>query len=170
MPRRGRSTPVLSLAVAVAVGVGAVAVAGCSDDDGGDDAEDVGSLETVVQADDLAEAVDVAAGGDGVWVATGEGRVLEVSGDGLAEAEGLDAVSTAAGIAASDDGTLFAADPDRPDLDESRDHAVRIRTVADHVTELPHSIDRAGMGEDRIERHEVAVDVREDRDAHRGRA
>ncbi len=116
MPRLVRSTPVLSLAVAVAVGVGAVAVAGCSDDDGGDDAEDVGSLETVVQADDLAEAVDVAAGGDGVWVATGEGRVLEVSGDGLAEAEGFDAVSTAAGIAASDDGTLFATDPDRRSL------------------------------------------------------
>ncbi len=121
MPRLIRSTPVLSLAVAVAVGVGAGTVAGCSDDDGGDDAEEVGSLETVVHADDLAEAVDVAAGGDQIWVATGDGRVLEASGDGLAQADGLDAVSAATGIAAADDGTLFATDPDRRSLLRYRD-------------------------------------------------
>ncbi|MGH9228605.1 MAG: hypothetical protein ACRD07_07690, partial [Acidimicrobiales bacterium] len=113
MPRLVRSTPVLSLAVAVSVGVGSATVAGCSDDDGGGDAEEVGSLETVVEDDDLAEAVDITAGGDGVWVATGEGQVLEVSGDRLEEVDGLDAVSTAAGIAASQDGTLFATDPQR---------------------------------------------------------
>jgi hypothetical protein len=114
MPRPIRSASALSLAVAAVLGFGAVAVTGCSDD-GGDGAEEVGSLETVVEDDDLAEAVDVTAGGDGVWVATGEGQVLEVSGDGLEEADGLDAVSTVAGIAAGD-GTLFATDPDRRSL------------------------------------------------------
>jgi hypothetical protein len=115
MPRLIRTKPALSLAVAAAVGFGAVAVAGCSDDEG-DDADDAGSLETVVEDEDLAEAVDIAAGGDGLWVATDEGQVLEVSGDGLEEVNGLDAVSTAAGIAASGDGTLFATDPERQKL------------------------------------------------------
>jgi len=114
MPHPIRSTSALSLAVAAVLGFGAVTVAGCSDD-GGDGAEEVGSLDTVVEDDGLAEAVDVTAGGDGVWVATGEGQVLEVSGDGLEEADGLDAVSTVAGIAAGD-GTLFATDPDRGSL------------------------------------------------------
>lgn len=129
MRRRIRSTPVLSLAVAAALGVGAVGVAGCSDDDGGDDAEDVGGLDTVVEDDVLAEAVDIAAGGDGIWVATGEGQVLEVSGDGLEEANGLDAVSSATGIAASDDGTLFATDPDRRSLVRYRAGEVATGTV-----------------------------------------
>jgi hypothetical protein len=122
MARLVRPAPALSLAVAVALGAAAVALAGCSDDDGGgDEAEEVGSLETVAEDDDLAEAVDVTAGGDGVWVVTGDGRVLEVSGDGLAEVEGLDEVSAAAGVGASDDGTLFATDPDRSSLVRYRD-------------------------------------------------
>jgi hypothetical protein len=117
MPRLARSTPVFSLAVSAALVLGSAAVAGCSDDDeDADEAEEAGSLETVVEDDQLSDAVDVAAGGDDVWVATGEGRVLDVSGDGVSEVEGLDAVSTAAGIAAADDGTLFATDPDRRNL------------------------------------------------------
>jgi hypothetical protein len=115
MPRPSRSTPVHWLAVATALGVGAVTVGGCSDD-GGDDAEEVGRLESVVEDDQLGDAVDLAAGGDGVWVALGDGQVLEVSPDGLEAVNGLDAVSTAAGIAASEDGTLFATDPDRRSL------------------------------------------------------
>jgi hypothetical protein len=116
MPRPIRSTPVLSLAAGALLGVGALAVSACSDDDGADDAEDVGRLETVVEDDQLGDAVDLAAGSNGVWAALGDGRVLEVSGDGLEGLDGLDAVSTAAGIAASDDGTLFAADPERQRL------------------------------------------------------
>jgi hypothetical protein len=129
MPRPIRSTPVLSLAVAVAVGVGAVTLAGCSDDDGGDDAEEVGSLETVVQDDQLGDAVDLAAGSSGTWVALGDGQVLDVSGDGLETLNGLDAVSTAAGIDASDDGTLFATDPDRRSLVRYRAGEVATGTV-----------------------------------------
>jgi outer membrane protein assembly factor BamB len=122
MPHPFRSRPVLPLAM-VALVLGAVTVAACSDD-GGDDADDVGTLQTVVEGDELAEAVDVTAGDGMVWVATGEGQVLQVSGDGLAEADGLDAVSTVAGIAASDDGTLFATDPDRRSLVRYRDGSV----------------------------------------------
>jgi len=121
MPRPFRSKPVLPLAM-VALVFGAAMVAACSDD--GDDAEEVGTLQTVVEGDDLSEAVDLAAGDGMVWVATGEGQVLQVSGDGLAEADGLDAVSTVAGIAASDDGTLFATDPDRRILVRYRDGSV----------------------------------------------
>ncbi len=122
MPRPARSTPVLTLPMAALVLAATVvfAVAACSDD-GGDDADEVGTLQTVVESDDLAEAIDVAAGDGMVWVATGAGQVLQVSGDGLAEADGLDAVSTVAGIAASDDGTLFATDPDRRSLVRYRD-------------------------------------------------
>jgi outer membrane protein assembly factor BamB len=116
MPRLARSTPALSLAVSAALVLGPAAVAGCSDDGDADEAEEVGGLETVVGDDQLSDAVDVAAGGDEVWVATGEGRVLEVSGDDMSEVEGLDAVSTAAGIAADDNGTLFATDADRRNL------------------------------------------------------
>ena len=65
---------------------------------------------------------------------------------------------------------VVAADADRADLDEPGDDAVGIGTVADDVAEMPDGIDRAGVREDRIERHEIAVDVRQDRDAHRGRA
>jgi outer membrane protein assembly factor BamB len=111
----------------VAVVFGGATVAACSDD--GDDADEVGTLQTVVEGDDLSEAVDLAAGDGMVWVAIGEGQVLQVSGDGLAEADGLDAVSTVAGIAASDDGTLFATDPDRRSLVRYRDGSVDDGTV-----------------------------------------
>jgi len=121
MPHPFRSKRVLPLAT-VALVFGATTVAACSDD--GDDADEVGTLQTVVEGDDLSEAVDLAAGDGMVWVATGEGQVLQVSGDGLAEADGLDAVSTVAGIAASDDGTLFATDPDRRTLVRYRDGSV----------------------------------------------
>jgi hypothetical protein len=121
MPRPFRSKPVFPLAM-VALVFGVATVAACSDD--GDDAEEAGTLQTVVEGDDLSEAVDLAAGDGMVWVATGEGQVLQVSGDGLAEADGLDAVSTVAGIAASDDGTLFATDPDRRILVRYRDGSV----------------------------------------------
>jgi DNA-binding beta-propeller fold protein YncE len=125
MPRPVRPTPAPTLPMAALV-LGALivaTVAACSDN-GGDDADDVGTLRTVVEGDDLAEAIDVAAGDGMVWVATGAGNVLRVSGDGLAEADGLDAVSTVAGIAASDDGTLFATDPDRRSLVRYRDGSV----------------------------------------------
>jgi outer membrane protein assembly factor BamB len=125
MPRPVRPTPAPTRPMAALV-LGAVAVASlaaCSDD-GGDDADDVGTLQAVVESDDLAEAIDVAAGDGMVWVATGAGQVLQVSGDGLAEADGLDAVSPLAGIAASDDGTLFATDPDRRSLVRYRDGSV----------------------------------------------
>ncbi len=123
MPRLVRPTPALSLTLAIALGGGAVALAACSgdDDDADDEARDVGRLETVAEDDGLAEAVDVAGGGDGVWVVSGDGTVLEVTGDGLAEVEGLDEVSAAAGVGASDDGTLFATDPDRASLVRYRD-------------------------------------------------
>ena len=121
MPRPFLSEPVLPLAM-VALVFGTATVAACSDD--GDDADEVGTLQTVVEGDDLSEAVDLAAGDGMVWVATAEGEVLQVSGDGLAEADGLDAVSTVAGIAASDDGTLFATDPDRRSLVRYRDGSV----------------------------------------------
>jgi hypothetical protein len=125
MPRPHRPTPALALPMAalVLVAMSVATVAACSDD-GGDDAEDVGTLQTVAENDDLAEAIDVAAGDGMVWVANGAGRVLQVSGDGLAEADGLEAVSTVAGIAASDDGTLFATDPDRRSLVRYRDGGV----------------------------------------------
>ena len=128
MPRLVRPKPVLTLPMAALV-LGAVTVAACSDDDGGDDAAEVGALQTVVEDDDLVEAIDVAAGDGMVWVATGDGQVLQLSGDGLAEADGLDAVSTVAGIAASDDGTLFATDPDRRSLVRYRDGSVDDGTV-----------------------------------------
>jgi hypothetical protein len=123
MPRLVPATPLLTLPMAALV-LGAVTLSACSGDDGGDDADDVGGLQTVVEGDDLAEAVDVAAGDGLVWLATGDGEVLQVAGDGLAEADGLDAVSTVAGIAASDDGTLFATDPDRRSLVRYRDGSV----------------------------------------------
>jgi outer membrane protein assembly factor BamB len=116
MPRPVRSKPVLPLAMAALL-LGAATVAACSDDDGGgDDAVEVGSLEAVLEDDQLTAAVDLAAGGDGVWVATDEGQVLDVSGDRPEPVDGLDAVSTAAGIAASEDGTLFATDSQRQRL------------------------------------------------------
>jgi DNA-binding beta-propeller fold protein YncE len=126
MPRPDRPTPGLALPMAalVLVAISVATVAACSDDDGGDDADEVGTLQPVAESDDLAEAIDVAAGDGLVWVATDAGQVLQVSGDGLAEAEGLDAVSTVAGIAASDDGTLFATDPDRRSLMRYRDGSV----------------------------------------------
>jgi DNA-binding beta-propeller fold protein YncE len=120
MPRPVRPTPVIALPMAALL-LAAVTVAACSDDDGGADGDEVGTLQTVVESDDLAEAIDVAAGDGTVWVATGAGQVLQVSGDALSEAVGLDAVSTVAGIAASDDGTLFATDPDRRSLLRYRD-------------------------------------------------
>jgi DNA-binding beta-propeller fold protein YncE len=125
MPRPARPAPALGLRIAALAlaAVIVVTVAACSDD-GGDDADDVGSLQTVVEGDDLADAIDVASGDSMVWVATDAGRVLQVAGDGLAEADGLDAVSTVAGIAASDDGTLFATDPDRRSLVRYRDGSV----------------------------------------------
>jgi hypothetical protein len=115
MPRPIRSTPVLTLAVAAVVATATVAVSACSGD-GGDDADDVGRLAAVVEDDQLGDAVDLAASRNGTWVALGDGRVLEVSGDGLEGLNGLGEVSTAAGIAASDDGTLFATDPERQSL------------------------------------------------------
>jgi hypothetical protein len=128
MPRLVRPTPVLTLPTAALV-LGAVTVAACSDDDGGGDGEEVGGLETVVADDQLSDAVDVAAGGEVVWVATAEGQVLEVSDDGLAAADGLDTVSASAGIGTSDDGTLFATDPDRHSLVRYRDGNVEDGTV-----------------------------------------
>ena len=62
---------------------------------------------------------------------------------------------------------MVAADADRPDPGEPGDDAVRVRPIADDVPELPYGIDRTGIRQDRIERHEVAVDVRQDGDPHR---
>jgi hypothetical protein len=108
-------------AVAIAaIGVGALVV-GCSDDDdsgGGDGGagDVVGDLGTVAEGDDLANAVDVTAGGGGVWVVLDDGQVVQVGDDDLQPVAALDPVSTDAGIAAGGDGTLFAADPDRRQL------------------------------------------------------
>ena len=61
---------------------------------------------------------------------------------------------------------MVAADADRAELGQPGDDAVRLRAVADDVTEVPDRVDRADRGEHRIEGDEVAVDVRQDRDAH----
>jgi hypothetical protein len=55
-------------------------------------------------------------------------------------------------------------------LPRTLDDRIGLRAVPDDVAQLPDGIDLAGMIEDCIERHDVAVDVREDRDAHRRRA
>ena len=62
---------------------------------------------------------------------------------------------------------MIAADADRADRREPFDDGIGFGTVADDVAEVPDGIDRAEVGEDRVERDEVAVDVREDRDPHR---
>ena len=54
-----------------------------------------------------------------------------------------------------------------PTADQALDDGVGLRAVADDVAEVPDGVDRAGLGEDRVEGQEVAVDVREDRDPHR---
>ena len=65
---------------------------------------------------------------------------------------------------------MVASDAQGTDLDESGDDRVGIRPVPDDVAQMPDGIDRACVCEDRIERHQVAVDVRQDRDPHRRRA
>ncbi len=62
---------------------------------------------------------------------------------------------------------MVAEDADRADLGEPGDDAVRLRAIADDVPELPYGIDRTSIRQDRIECHEVAVDVRQDGDPHR---
>jgi hypothetical protein len=134
--RRGRGVPVRTVMAAVLVfgGVLSATVTACSDDDDGDegggDTDEVGALETVAEDPELSSAVDLTAGGDGVWVALEDGQVLTApaagaGGDGgLEPVAGLDAVSTNAGIAAGGDGTLFATDDDRRQLLRLRDGAV----------------------------------------------
>ena len=51
----------------------------------------------------------------------------------------------------------------------SGDDAIGIGPIPDDITQVPHPVEGAGVREDRIERDKVAMDVRQDRDAHRGR-
>ena len=120
----GRSAATVALAGSAAIAV-VVGVSACSDD-GGDDAdgEDVGALETVVESDDLDDAVDVAAGGGGVWIALDGGQVVAVGDDDMEPVAELDAVSTDASIAAGGDGTLYATDAERQQLLRYRDGTV----------------------------------------------
>jgi hypothetical protein len=122
----GRSAAV---ALAGALGIAVVAGASACSDDGGEgggdaDGEEVGALDTVVESDDLDDAVDVAAGSGGVWVALDGGQVVAVGDDGVEPVAELDAVSTDASIAAGGDGTLYAADAERQQLLRYRDGAV----------------------------------------------
>jgi hypothetical protein len=64
---------------------------------------------------------------------------------------------------------VVAAHAGRAAFAQAADDRIWLRAVPDHVPQLPDGIDLAGMIEDRIERHDVAVDVRQDRDAHRRR-
>ena len=57
--------------------------------------------------------------------------------------------------------------PTAPISRQPGDDPVRIRPVADDVAELPDGVEVTGVGEDRVEGKEVAVDVRQDRDPHR---
>ena len=120
----GRSAATVALAGSAAIAV-VVGVSACSDDGGDDsDGEDVGALETVVESDDLDDAVDVAAGGGGVWIALDGGQVVAVGDDGVEPVAELDAVSTDASIAAGGDGTLYATDAERQQLLRYRDGTV----------------------------------------------
>jgi hypothetical protein len=65
---------------------------------------------------------------------------------------------------------VIAADADRPDLTQPIDDGVGLRPVADDVAEVPDPVDRACRLEDRVQRPEVGMDVREHRDSHGGRA
>ncbi len=62
---------------------------------------------------------------------------------------------------------MIAPDADGADRRETFDDCVGLRAVADDVAQVPDGIDRAEVGEDRVERDDVAVDVREDGDPHR---
>jgi hypothetical protein len=53
------------------------------------------------------------------------------------------------------------------DLLQPGHDAIGLRSIADHVAELPDGVDRTQVGEHGIEGDQVAVDVREDRDPHR---
>jgi hypothetical protein len=46
------------------------------------------------------------------------------------------------------------------------DHAIRFRAVSDDVSEVPPAVDGAGRSDDRVERHEVRMEVRNDGDSH----
>ena len=61
---------------------------------------------------------------------------------------------------------MVAADADRAALGQPLDDGIRFGTVPDDVAEMPRGIDRPGGREDRIERDEVAVDIRDDCDPH----
>jgi hypothetical protein len=61
---------------------------------------------------------------------------------------------------------VIAADADRAEGAEALDDCIGLRAVADYVTEVPDGVDRAKRRDDRIERDEIGVDVREDGDAH----
>ena len=52
---------------------------------------------------------------------------------------------------------------------EAVDDAVRIRPVADHVTEMPDGVHVACGSEHRVQGMEIGVDVRQDTDPHAGR-
>ena len=71
-------------------------------------------------------------------------------------------------LAAAGSGRVVVApDADRADRREAFDDGVGLRAVADDIAEVPDGVDRAEVGEDRVERDDVAVDVREDGDPHR---
>src|SRR2546425_13079278 len=63
-------------------------------------------------------------------------------------------------------GVVIAADSDRAELAQPIDDSVWFRAVADDVAEMPDGVDRPKRRDDRIERDEIGVNVREDGDAH----
>jgi hypothetical protein len=54
---------------------------------------------------------------------------------------------------------VIAAHARRVAFVEAGHHGVRLRTIADHIAEVPDGIDIAGVGEDRVEGHDVAMDI-----------
>ena len=62
---------------------------------------------------------------------------------------------------------MVPADPHGLDLAQPGDDFVGMGPVAHHVAQVPHGVDVTEGREDGIERGEVGVDVREDRDPHR---
>jgi hypothetical protein len=62
---------------------------------------------------------------------------------------------------------VVPADADRTDPGEPLDDAIGLGAVADDIAAVPHRIDRSEVGEDRVERDEIAMDVRQDGDPHR---
>ena len=57
---------------------------------------------------------------------------------------------------------MVAADADRAGARQPLDDGIGLGAVADDVTKMPEGIDRADVGEDRVEGEQVGMDVRDD--------